>query len=354
MKRVNLAIDFLMFVKDSTSSFIHLVEKYPIQVEILYNIFEEKKIEKDEEGDYIIDLDEIINILFRKGMNTQENEEIVLKLNNIQKLNKEDNNNINNDIKAAENNYKYKENNGNGNSSSSNNCISTTDEQIGKNLSNQEVEKELNEFPIEKNDDEEIQKINIINEEINIIRDNKKENEYLIDDEESEKKNLFKKVEDIISRIEENNTSKNNSNDIIEKIKNLNIETLLNEKNKFTEKEIKLLKILNKLKDNIAKDNNSVHDSQMIDIEFMFNKWKLSFNENYKKEQNYKYLVPFDDSINYTDIEKDMKDLIDKSKLKIFGDDPGNFQSFISDKDILKENQFQDYNEKINKIIIAK
>ena len=70
IKRVNLAIDFLMFVKDSSSSFIHLVEKYPIQVEILYNIFEEKKIEKDEGGDYVIDSDEFIHILFKKGMNT--------------------------------------------------------------------------------------------------------------------------------------------------------------------------------------------------------------------------------------------------------------------------------------------
>jgi hypothetical protein len=45
---INLLIDYLMYVKDFTSSFIHIAKKFPIQIEILFSIFGNSKIKKDE------------------------------------------------------------------------------------------------------------------------------------------------------------------------------------------------------------------------------------------------------------------------------------------------------------------
>ena len=42
MKLLNLLIDFFNFIKDTTSSIIHLVFKYKSQIEILYNIMDKK------------------------------------------------------------------------------------------------------------------------------------------------------------------------------------------------------------------------------------------------------------------------------------------------------------------------
>ena len=39
INKINLLLDYLMFVKDFTSSFIHLVEKCDIQIEILFDLF---------------------------------------------------------------------------------------------------------------------------------------------------------------------------------------------------------------------------------------------------------------------------------------------------------------------------
>ena len=61
---INLFLDFLMFVKESTSAIIHLAEKYDIQIEILFSIFDPKKIEKVDNGNYYVEPKELLNIFF--------------------------------------------------------------------------------------------------------------------------------------------------------------------------------------------------------------------------------------------------------------------------------------------------
>ena len=82
MNTINLLIDFLMFVKDLTSSVIHLVEKFEIQIEILFEIFDKDKI-KIEQNDYFISSSLLINTLFGKGNKSIEKNEINNHINNL-------------------------------------------------------------------------------------------------------------------------------------------------------------------------------------------------------------------------------------------------------------------------------
>ena len=88
MNSINLLIDFLMYVKDIAPSIIHLVAKFPVQLEILFNIFGKEKIKKKGEN-YIINSLELINTLFSEQKQSSEADEI----NNIEnKVNNENSN----------------------------------------------------------------------------------------------------------------------------------------------------------------------------------------------------------------------------------------------------------------------
>ena len=88
MNSINLLIDFLMYVKDIAPSIIHLAEKFPVQIEILFNIFGKEKIKKEGEN-YIINSLELINTLFSEQKQSSEADEI----NNIEnKVNNENSN----------------------------------------------------------------------------------------------------------------------------------------------------------------------------------------------------------------------------------------------------------------------
>ena len=65
MEMINLLIDYLMFVKDFSSSFILLAEKYPVQIEILFDLFEKNKIIKDKDA-YLVPSSLLINTFFGK------------------------------------------------------------------------------------------------------------------------------------------------------------------------------------------------------------------------------------------------------------------------------------------------
>jgi len=75
MNIINLLIDFLMYVKNITSSVIHHAAKFPIQIEILYSILDKGQIKK--EGDnYIINSLELLNILFSKNNEIMKDDEV--------------------------------------------------------------------------------------------------------------------------------------------------------------------------------------------------------------------------------------------------------------------------------------
>jgi len=65
MIMINLLIDYLLFVKDFSSSFIPLAEKYPVQIGILFDLFEKNKIIKDKDA-YLVPSSLLINTLFCK------------------------------------------------------------------------------------------------------------------------------------------------------------------------------------------------------------------------------------------------------------------------------------------------
>lgn len=56
-----------MYIKNFTSSFIHLAEQYPIQIEILFDLFGEEKIEKQQDYYYVESFLLIDAIFGKKG-----------------------------------------------------------------------------------------------------------------------------------------------------------------------------------------------------------------------------------------------------------------------------------------------
>lgn len=301
---INLLIDYLMFIKDFTSSFIHIEKKYPIQIEILFSLFEEKNIIKDENtNEYSIDSSILINTILgekeKEKIEEQKNDEISIseEINEISTKEKAENI-INIPIKIAANN---EANNGNGNSS---------DNGISTNVENNEKEKQSDDI-FEKN----------------------------------EKDELMKKIDEIIVRLSENYQNKNYSmEEELNQINELNVENLLKKKQGFSKNELLKLGNIKSLKDLISKHKDSKNGSNIIGIGFIFNEWKNSFNQSYKKSNKFKSLVVYDQKIELIDIKNVANGLIIKNEaktLKIFGTDPGNFQGFT----ILDESDFQWYSE---------
>ena len=237
---INLLIDYLMYIKDFTSSFIHIVKKFPIQIEILFSLFGDYNIKKDANDYYLIDASILINAIF--GDNIQEKkdatkekikatkikkeEEIeeVTKENNIPKEISKDPKDKDKDVKEKmEGNLKgikikNKNNNGdmNGNINLSTNMLT----------GNEESEEKYN---ITENND-----IMIINEE-QII-----------------KRNLMKKIDNIITSLKKNNHNFS-ENYIIKQINKLNLEKLLEKEDMFNKNELLKIKYIKELRDIIKK-----------------------------------------------------------------------------------------------------
>ena len=124
--------------------------------------------------------------------------------------------------------------------------------------------------------------------------------------------------------------------DIINKINQLNIEDILKSGITFNKDGTFILNCIKEFNDIILKNKNSLKDIAIIDGEFIFIKWKNSFKENnYKSSEKYKNLVIFDKNIKFKTIENATKNLMGSSMIKIFCEDPGNFQNKI--KSVLKE-----------------
>ena len=70
---INLLIDYLMFVKDYTSSIIHIVEKCPVQIEILFDLFAKEKIQKNNDS-FSISISFLISTLFSRNTNERIDE----------------------------------------------------------------------------------------------------------------------------------------------------------------------------------------------------------------------------------------------------------------------------------------
>ena len=311
MNNINLLIDYLMFVKDFTSSFIHIEKKNTVQTEILFSIFQEKNIIKDEKSnEYLIDSSILINtVLGEQEKEIQEEqkdgkESFSEGINEIS--NKEKTDNVFNI--PIKNIYKNEPNNGNGHSS---------DNGISYNIDNN--------------------------------GNNGKENQGDDISEKNEKDELMKRVDDIISRMNAN--YKNNDYSMekeINQINELNVENLLEKKQGFSENELLKLENIKSLKDLIIKYKNSSKGSKNIDVGFIYNEWKKSFNQSYKKLDKFKYLVDYDQKINLLDIKNVAKGLLIKKEtktLKFFEKEQWNFEDF----DILDESKFKWYSGNLTK-----
>ena len=291
---INLFLDFLMYVKESASANIHLAEKYDVQIEILKTIFDPKKIEKVDDEDYYVEPKNLLNIFFGIENNKEENE-----------ANSE--NNIVNKIVDSDVVNKKKEN-GNGSSNSG----------------NDENEENLN----EKNDTNNNQ---IIFEVI----------------EKSQKAELLQKIDNLFSRLTEKNNGQIDCDriiGIIKEINQINLEEHIKNKNDFNEKEIAKMELLIALKNTFNSNKNDLKEVEKINVEFMFNKWKNSFGRSYRNEEDYKNLVIFKGNLTYEDIKRIATKLLENinDKIKLFGEDPGNFPGYINKE--LKQSEFGLYN----------
>ena len=250
MNFINLLIDFLMYVKDITSSIIHHAEKFSIQIEILYSILDKGQIKK--EGDnYIVNSLELLNILFSKNNEIVKDDEV----------------------------DKNKRNNSNNQS-----------EEIERDIYTQKIE------------------------------------------------NLMKKIY---------NYDKNEGYTIVDIKKELgeiDIENILKNDKELNANELRKLKYLQKFKVNIEKIIEK-ENIKIIDGNFIFNKWKKSYNKNYKNDIKFKKLVIFDKNLKFNEMKDAAANLIGKVDLKIFVEDPANFTDIINN--IIKENEFDNYHKKI-------
>ena len=297
---INLFLDFLMYVKESASANIHLAEKYDVQIEILKTIFDPKKIEKVDDEDY------------------EENE-----------ANSE--NNIVNKIVDSDVVNKKKEN-GNGSSNSGNDDSTKEDKNVNENINSNIKE------PI-------IQKKN----EENLNEKNDTNNNQIIFEviEKSQKAELLQKIDNLFSRLTEKNNGQIDCDriiGIIKEINQINLEEHIKNKNDFNEKEIAKMELLIALKNTFNSNKNDLKEVEKINVEFMFNKWKNSFGRSYRNEEDYKNLVIFKGNLTYEDIKRIATKLLENinDKIKLFGEDPGNFPGYINKE--LKQSEFGLYN----------
>ena len=315
---INLFLDFLMYVKESASANIHLAEKYDVQIEILKTIFDPKKIEKVNDEDYYVEPKNLLNIFFGIENNKEENE-----------ANSE--NNIVNKIVDSDVVNKKKEN-GNGSSNSGNDDSTKEDKNVNENINSNIKE------PI-------IQKKN----EENLNEKNDTNNNQIIFEviEKSQKAELLQKIDNLFSRLTEKNNGQIDCDriiGIIKEINQINLEEHIKNKNDFNEKEIAKMELLIALKNTFNSNKNDLKEVEKINVEFMFNKWKNSFGTSYRKEADYKNLVIFKGNLTYEDIKRIATKLLENinDKIKLFGEDPGNFPGYINKE--LKQSEFGLYN----------
>ena len=337
---INLLIDFFMYIKNFTSSFIHLAEQYPIQIEILFDLFGEEKIERQQDY-YYVESFLLIDAIF--GKKSQEN----VSMQNIDNNKELIINEIKEDISKLQNSVILKD--------ISNEIIEKNEGKSSSNNSSETgtsiKEENINCNNLNKKEDEKNQIIDGI--KIQGLKKNniQKENSNNKKENTSFKDELITRIDDIIDLLKNQYYGKNNNYpifDIINKIKELNIEDILKSGIKFNKDELFKLNCIKEFNNIILKNKNSLKDIAIIDGEFIFKKWKNSFEENnYKSSEQYKNLVIYDKNIKFKTIENATKNLMGSSMIKIFCEDPGNFPNKL--KDILKEDNFKKYNIKLKK-----
>lgn len=332
---INLLIDCLMYIKDFTSSFIHIVKKFPIQIEILFSIFGDYNIKIDDNNNYLIDASILINTVFgdqEKKDDIKENNKIFMvsveeKTEDSKKKKEEDNNvvlkeikdeikEINKDIKVKDEDVKEK--------------IEITNKKDNNKDINGKNNSSENGFTA--NEEKESEENSDITDNNNII---------IINEEQIIKNNLITKIENIITKMKENNLNFS-KNDIINEINELNTDKI--SENKLDKNELLKVQNIKKLRDIINKNKNSFTEGNLIDIYYIFEEWKKSFNKSYKADKNFKKLIIYDEKIELNDIKIVASYLLKKSnqeKIVIFGDDPGDFKNI--GLETLKVSQFDGY-----------
>ena len=334
---INLLIDYLMYIKDFTSSFIHIVKKFPIQIEILFSIFGNVNITKDENNNYFIDSSILINTIFGEDIQLKKNEvtekeddiknekenieEPKKNLNNINEIYEDDNSKDKIGKEKIEANLKEGTIEGKNNNAKANTNGNNSNSSENTNTRNEERE---------------------IEENLNIINNN---NTIIINEKQIEKKNLINGINNFINIMKENEQNFT-INDIIEQINNLNIEKVLENVNDFNKNELLKINNIRILRDKLVKNKDATDNTNIIDIKYIFQEWKKSFEESYKAQDNFKKLVKYDEKIELKDIKNVASYLLQLSKIKeitLFGDDPGDFKNISFDT--LKQAQFENYKQ---------
>lgn len=322
---INLLIDYLMFVKDFSSSFIHLVEKNDVQIEILFSLFEKDKIKKEDDN-YLISTSSLLNELFNipNIENTGENQIIIKEKN-------EQNNSIDNIFKTD----KSESNNSSENGTS-------TNEERNNNLKSFEnnIEKEKNEiynsFNLKKNKSNLEQKV--AKKDTNI-----------------DKKELMIKIDNITDNLQKYYENENNNiKETIDQIQdlNMNVENILKKEKHLNENEIMKLKFIKYLNEINLNDISSKNDFNVLNGEFIFEKWKTTFNTNYKATYEFKSLVIYQTNIKLNELESTARKLMFEDEISIFCEEPGDFKNYKID--IIQKKEFNNYNKEEKLILSGK
>ncbi len=331
---INLLIDYLMYIKDFTSSFIHIAKAFPIQIEILFSIFGNYNVKKDENDNYVIEPSLLINTVLGDDNIQQKKddikENIEVKEEKIEDFAKE-NNAINNKIEDPKDKEKEVKEKKEGNLKGVKNNKKNGDMNGNTNSSENETY---------KNEEKEKEESSITNENNNL---------FILNEVQISKNIAMTEIDNMITSLKKNNQNFS-ENDIINKIKEIDLEKLLKEGNGFDTNELLKLKSIKELRDIINKNKDSFKEENIIDIYYIFKEWKNSFNQSYKAEEKFKKLVIYDEKIELDNIKKVASHLIsskDKENIIVFGDDPGDFKNIKFET--LKEFNFQSYYDKVKK-----
>lgn len=406
MKLLNLIIDFFMYIKDSTSSIIHLVFKYKSQIEILYNIMDKKEIKKNN-NEYYISSNYLIEVFFgdkkdntktdinyinvpndnKKNIHYENNfnrindvELQTIKINTNNKSDTKEQNNIIDEIEDVKEkkskdivaNEKIELNQKQSKNAYGENNMNMSPENRKKrnkiiedkslNLINEDnkygSEDDLKEYEDNKINIEDDIGINTEKRNIVVINKNKgtsKNNDYSQSNKDKKNEGLkrdkitnnkLKKVGEICNKLEKCE-SDIELKEIVEEIEKLNINDLL-EKD-LDENNKNKIDLLNQIFDLIKEnsENSNLEEETCINGEFLFNEWKKSFDVGYKQNNNFKLLVVYDDNINLKQIKDATIKLINNMNIKIFSQDPGKFAKNI--KTMILEDKFYEYNQQLTK-----
>ena len=163
------------------------------------------------------------------------------------------------------------------------------------------------------------------------------------------------KIDNITDNLQKYYENENNNiKETIDQIQdlNMNVENILKKEKHLNENEIMKLKFIKYLNEINLNDISSKNDINVLNGEFIFEKWKTTFNTNYKATYEFKSLVIYQTNIKLNELESTARKLMFEDEISIFCEVPGDFKNYKID--IIQKKEFNNYNKEEKLILSGK